>query len=441
MHEKPIDRILRPFERFTRLEASSGILLLICTAISLAAANSPWAADFHSVWKLDIGVAIGSFGLSKPLLLWINDGLMAVFFFVIGLEIKREVMEGELASLRRSALPIVVAVAGMVVPAAIYLTLNSGLDGMSGWGVPMATDIAFAVGILALLGKRVPPGLKVFLVAIAIVDDLGAVLVIAIFYTDAISWPALGVAAVLFALLLLANVSGVRRISMYAVLGIGLWVAFLKSGVHATIAGVLLAMTIPAARRIDQQRFLESARRILGRFSSDTNMQDPNVTADQQTALFEFEELSANVESPSKRLEHELHPWVSFGIMPVFALANAGVSLRGDPLSALSNPITLGVMLGLVLGKQIGITLSSWILVKLGVVKLPANTTMRQLYGVAWLGGIGFTMSLFVASLAFQQESALYSAKLGILLASVMAGVVGYVILRSSSDASGSPRD
>lgn len=429
MQEPIIDRFVRPFEKFARLEASSGILLLICTAISLALANSIWATDFASIWQVKITIGIGIHALSKELIFWINDGLMAVFFFVIGLEIKRELMEGELASFRKSILPVLAAVGGMLVPAAIYVGLNNGRSGAHGWGIPMATDIAFALGIMAILGKRIPPGLKVFLTAVAIVDDLGAVLVIAFFYTAAISWSALEVAGVFFALLLLANLAGVRRVSMYAVLGIGLWIALLESGVHATIAGVLVALTVPNARRIDQRRFLAAAGDILAKFGSEKNMNDPAVTSEQEMAVFELEEVASKVESPSRKLEHELHPWVSFIIMPIFALANAGVTLGGSGLSALSDRVTLGVILGLVLGKQIGITLMSWITVKLRLAVLPANTSMRQIYAVGWLAGIGFTMSLFVTGLAFEHATLVQDAKIGILAGSLVAGLVGFVLL------------
>jgi NhaA family Na+:H+ antiporter len=434
MKEIPLGRLLRPFERFFKLQASSGILLLICTIVSLLLANSYWAETVRQFWHLNATLALGNFELSKPLIVWINDGLMAIFFFVVGLEIKRELTDGELSSLRQSILPVLSALGGMLAPAAIFLMLNRGGAGAHGWGIPMATDIAFAIGILALLGDRIPAGLKVFLTAVAIVDDLGSVLVIAFFYTEAISWAAIKIAVIFLVMLILANGAGVRRVYIYGLLGFGFWAAVLKSGIHPTIAGVLLAFTIPSKRRIDQKSFLERAREILQRFGSDKNMNNPEVTSDQQHALLEMEKTCEHLQAPSKKLEHALHPWVSFGIIPLFALANAGVAFGGgNALAALRTPVALGVVLGLVVGKQIGITLFAWIAVKMGWADLPAGTTIRHIYGVAWLGGVGFTMSLFIAGLAFHQESLLLQAKLGILAASAIAGFTGFLILTRRS--------
>jgi NhaA family Na+:H+ antiporter len=425
-----LQRILRPFQEFVNREASSGVLLLVCTFTALVWANSPWASSYTDVWHTPATIGIGPLVLSQSLLHWINDGLMAVFFFVVGLEIKREVLAGELATFRRAALPIAAAIGGMLVPAAIYGALNMGGEGAVGWGIPVATDIAFALGALALLGNRVPLSLKVFLTALAIVDDIGAVLVIALFYTAEISWLALVGGTLILGVLILANRVRVRDPRIYGILGVGLWLAFLESGVHATIAGVLLAMTIPAHSRINAGAFLDAGRQLLDEFGrAGTKNQGGWVSEEQQSALQALETACEQVETPLQRLEHALHPWVTFVIMPLFALANAGVSLQGDLMTVWTHPVSLGVLAGLVIGKQVGISIASWLAVKSRVASLPSGVTWQQVYGVSWLGGIGFTMSLFIASLAFGDNGLLTSAKLGILTASVIAGLVGYLLL------------
>lgn len=430
--QPPIQRLLRPFQEFARLEAGSGVLLLICTVLALVWANSPFAPAYHHLWATQVTVGFGGFILSKDLLHWINDGLMAVFFFVVGLEIKREVIAGELSSFRKAALPVVAALGGMVVPAALYFLLNLGRPTVRGWGIPMATDIAFALGLLALLGSRAPTSLKVFLTAFAIADDIGAVLVIAAFYTESIMWTSLAAGLGLLVLLVLANLAGVRHPLVYALLGTCLWVAFLKSGIHATVAGVLLAMTIPASTRIDPREFVRRGRQLLDDFErAEIGRDDTGAAAERQAALHTLEQASEYVQTPLQRLEHGLHPWVSYLIMPLFALANAGVSLSGG--SGLENPVSLGIILGLVLGKPVGITLFAWIAVRSGLTALPLDLSWRQIHGAAWLGGIGFTMSLFIAGLAFGPSAELPSAKLGILTASAVAGVTGYLLLRFGS--------
>ena len=407
-------------------------MLLLSTVVALAWANSPSATSYTELWHTQATVGLGAFVLSKDLLHWINDGLMVVFFFVVGLEIKRELLGGELASFRRAALPIAAALGGMIVPAAIYAAINAASAGAPGWGIPMATDIAFALGVLALLGNRIPLTLKVFLTALAIVDDIGAVLVIALFYTAELSWLALTLGAVLLGALILANRAGVRDLRVYSLLGIGLWLAFLESGVHATVAGVLLAMTIPAHSRIQAKEFLDTSRTILNDFAqASASNASAFVNEEQQTALQSLETACEQVETPLQRLEHNLHPWVTFLIMPIFALANAGVSLQGDLIAAWTNPVSVGIVAGLVIGKQIGITLSSWLAVKIGLAVLPPGISWRQIYGVSWLGGIGFTMSLFIASLAFGESALLTSAKLGVLTASLIAGITGWILLQS----------
>lgn len=422
--------LVRAFQAFFQTEASGGILLLASAVVALLWANSPLRDGYAGLWATYVTVGAGTFEISKPLLLWINDGLMAIFFFVVGLEIKREVLTGELASPRKAALPLAAAVGGMVVPAALYAVINAGDPGLSGWGIPMATDIAFALGVLALLGRRAPLALKIFLTALAIVDDLGAVLVIAFFYTAQLSWAALGAAALFLVALVVANRLNIYRPMVYVILGIGLWVAFLKSGVHATIAGVLLALTIPARQRIDAPAFLKRGKYLMGIFAEEAVAGQAEPTSRQRDAIHSLEEACEAVETPLIRLEHTLHPWVAYFIMPVFALANAGVILSGDMLGqAFGSTVTLGVIVGLVIGKQLGVTLFAWAAVRLGWAAMPARVTWRQLYGVAWLTGIGFTMSLFIGGLAFDNPLLLDNAKIGILTASLLSGLGGWLLL------------
>jgi NhaA family Na+:H+ antiporter len=363
---------------------------------------------------------------------------MAVFFFVVGLEIKREVLVGELSSVRNAALPVAAAMGGAVVPAAIYLVFNAGTEGVAGWGIPMATDIAFALGVLALLGERAPLALKVFLTAVAIVDDIVAVLVIAFFYTSEISWGALGFGALFLAALVVANLIGVGRTLVYAVLGVGLWLCFLLSGVHATIAGVLLALTVPAISFINPGAFLERSRYVLDRFEQAGEKGEHVLSNEErQAALHALNHAAYKLEPPLHELEHALHPWVVFAIMPIFALANAGVQFGGGGIAdALTSPVALGIVFGLVVGKQLGITLFAWLTVKSGISELPEGIGWRHVYGASWLAGIGFTMSLFISDLAFSDASLVEAAKLGILAASLIAGVVGWTILRGASPAS-----
>jgi NhaA family Na+:H+ antiporter len=429
--QRPIDTIIRPFQEFAHTAASGGVLLLAFTVVALIWANSPWSHSYHELWHTPVTAGFGGHVLSKPLELWINDGLMAIFFFVVGLEIKREILTGELSSPRQAALPIAAALGGMIVPALLYFAFNAGTAEVSGWGIPMATDIAFALGVLALVGKGVPDALKVFLTALAIVDDLGAVLVIALFYTSEISLTALGAGACFLLLMVVANAMGVRNPLVYWLLGGAVWLAFLLSGVHATIAGVLGAMTIPASSLLDENSFVAKGRFLLSEVERKVDPgQEPLQYGNQHAAIQALERACENVETPLRRLEHGLHPWVAFCIMPLFALANAGVELGAGFVAALTQPVTLGVMIGLVAGKQIGITLFSWLAVRSGLASLPAGVTWRHIYGAAVLGGIGFTMSLFIAGLAFSSAETLAMAKAGILLASLVAGGAGFWLLR-----------
>lgn len=428
----PAERLLSPLQEFLHKEASSGILLLAATIIALLWANSLWSESYRSFWENKLTFGFGDYELSKPLLLWINDGLMAIFFFVVGLEIKREILIGELASFRQAILPVAAAIGGMIFPAFIYIIFNRNGIGSSGWGIPMATDIAFALGVLALLGKHVPVSLKVFLTAVAVVDDLGAVLIIAIFYTSQIAWISLGIAAIILVALLICNVLGVRNLLVYSILGVGLWLAFLQSGVHATVAGVLLAMTIPSRARIDDKDFVKYSSSMINEFEA-ADEGDDYLSSTQRSAVQTLEELAEHAATPLQRLEHDLHPWVAYAIMPVFALANAGVALGGDFVSAITHPISLGVIFGLIIGKQIGITTLSWLIVKSRLADLPDGVNWRQIYGVSWLAGIGFTMSLFISGLAFGVSPALEIAKSGILVASLIAGIAGFFLLRGTA--------
>lgn len=418
---------LGAFREFVRLEASGGILLLGSAVTALILANSPLAETYFEIWETHLRIGYGGRVFDQSLLHWVNDGLMAVFFFVVGLEIKRELLAGELSSRRKASLPMFAAVGGMVVPAGIYAALNAGGEAASGWGVPMATDIAFALGVLMLLGDRVPTSLKVFLTALAIVDDLGAILVIALFYTGEVAWTWLGGGSLALLAMIGLNALRIRRGVPYAILGVLLWLAFLESGVHATVAGVLAAMTIPARARIDELEFGTRVHRLMTEFDHATEEPDVGlVNAAQQDGLYGLEEAIEQVSSPLQKLEHALHPWVTYGILPVFALANAGVAIEGGVAANLVQPLGLGVVLGLVLGKPVGVAGFAWLAVRLGFAELPEGVAWRSLIAVAALAGIGFTMSLFIAGLAFGEGSELLDgAKLAILVASVIAGLVG----------------
>ena len=384
---------VRTVSEFFEGEAASGVILMAVAAVAVAWANL--APDtYTSSWQTRLTIGAAPLVISKPLLLWINDGLMAIFFLLVGLEIKREILGGELASARKAVLPVVAALGGMVAPAVIYALLNAGGPGARGWAIPMATDIAFALGVLALLGRRVAPSLRVFLTAVAIADDLGAVAVIAIFYTDHVVWIALALSAIVLAILTVANRAGVQHPVPYVLLGVVLWIAVLKSGVHATVAGVLLAFTVPAA--LGPSRSHRHAKNTLPLLA---------------------------------RLEHGLEPWVAFGILPIFALANAGVRLPGDFAGSLLDPIALGIILGLFIGKQLGVAAFCWVAVRFGFASMPSGATWRQLYGVALLCGIGFTMSLFIAMLGLGDAERLAPAKIGILAGSLLSGVAGSLVL------------
>ncbi len=391
MSVKPI-RALEAIREFLKLESASGIILVGAAVLALIANNSPLSGLYDLFLDTPVEIRIGAPNLAKPLLLWINDGLMAIFFLLIGLEVKREILDGQLSSLSQVALPGIAAVGGMVIPALIYVIFNmNNPSALNGWAIPAATDIAFALGILALLGSRVPLSLKLFLLTLAIIDDLGAIVIIAIFYSGDLSVTSLIFAGIAIATLFAMNLLGVKRTAAYVVVGIILWICVLKSGVHATLAGVVLAFAIPLR----------------------TNEDEP---------------------CPLREMEHSLHPWIAFGIMPLFAFANAGVSLKGMSFGSLFEPIPIGIALGLVIGKQVGVFGFSLAAVKLGLAKLPSDINWRLIYGTAILCGIGFTMSLFISTLAFDSSIGddAISARIGILSGSFIAAIAGYLVIKSS---------
>lgn len=432
----PIEKIVSPIQRFIQQEKAGGIVLGISVVIALFLANSPWKEEYHHVLEHTLGFNWdGNTYFEFNLHHWINDGLMAVFFFVVGLELKGEIVGGELSQPRKAMLPIAAALGGMIVPALIYFALNSKGEVHHGWGIPMATDIAFALGVLYLLGKKIPLTLKVFLTALAIVDDLGAVLVIAIFYTSEISVTYLAAGFLILLAMYTANKMGVRSIIFYAILGIGgVWTTFLLSGVHATIAAVLAAFTIPADVRIKEDVLVKKIQKYLSRFQDiDADSSKPTLTSEQLHELELIREASVAATPPLQRLEHAMHPMVTFLIIPIFALANAGVSLDIDFESLVSNNVALGVALGLLVGKVIGVVGFTWILVKFKVASYPEGMNIRNLLGIGLLASIGFTMSLFITSLAFSHEEYKTQAKIGIFVASIIGGVLGYLVLNKQS--------
>jgi len=430
-------RTLQSFNitKFVKEESWGGILLILSTIAALIWANSSAYESYHYFWhEIKLNISIGDYALSGNLHHFINDGLMALFFFTIGLEIKREIIGGELTSFKKASLPIVAAVGGMVVPAFIYILINGGNSDFShGWGIPMATDIAFALGLLSLLGEKVPLNLKVFLTALAIADDLGAIIVIAIFYTESINFNELLNAAIGITVLGIANFYGVRRTTFYATVGILIvWLAFIFSGVHATIAGVLVAFTIPARPKISEESFLERLSVKFDKFRSYLPNDNSLLTKNQSNIVESIEKLSSDAHTPLQKMEHALHPIVAFIILPLFALANAGVHVEGDILSLLFHPVSLGIIAGLVLGKMLGIKLFTLFMVKTKIAQLPEGVTGRHILGASLLAGIGFTMSIFVSDLAFADPQMVQIAKVGIFAASFISAVAGYLVLRKA---------
>jgi len=417
-----IEPLLRPIVRFLQIEAAGGCVLLASTILALIMANSPWSAWFAEVWQTRVGFTIGHFELNKPLLLWINDGLMTVFFFVVGLEIKREIVFGELRDPRKAALPAAAALGGMVVPAVIYFLVQSSGPGGRGWGIPMATDIAFVVGFLTLLGSRVPLGLKILLLTLAIVDDIGAIVVIAVAYTAETSLSFLAIGMASFAVIYLLRWLGVRPVPVYFLLGAGIWLAFLKSGVHPTVAGVVLGLLTPAGPWFARRSLVNLAEGVAIKLGRDLREDD---SVDHEELVQLMTTTARETISPLDRLETALHPWVAFGIMPLFALANAGVTIE---LSAATNSVALAVAAGLILGKPLGIVVFSWVAVKLGLARLPNGVNWQILLGAGCLAGIGFTMSLFIAGLALEAEL-LSAGKIGTLFGSALSAIFGLGLL------------
>ncbi|WP_308368158.1 MULTISPECIES: Na+/H+ antiporter NhaA [unclassified Microbulbifer] len=431
--EGAFGRLVTPFEEFIHRQSSSGLLLITCAVIALIIANSPLQEGYEHLLELPVSLNAGGWDFSLSLHHWINDGLMAIFFFLVGLELKREFLVGELSDLKHAVLPVMAAVGGMLVPALIYAAFNSGTEGERGWGVPMATDIAFAVGCIALLGNRVPRAVVTFLVALAIVDDLGAILVIAIWYTDSVNMVALGVAGILVVILWLLKFAGVRRSPAYIFVGVLLWYELHLTGVHATLAGVVTAMAIPARPKYDPVAFSTFVKDIIRSFDRCFRPGDRIIANDALRARVNALGNGVTMaQSPLQRMETRLHIPVAFLVIPIFALANAGIPVDSfTSTAAVFNPVTLGVICGLVLGKLVGIVGATWLGWKLGFGTLPTAASFHHIVGVALLGGIGFTMSIFISELAFPgNPELLVQAKAGVLLASVIAGIAGFVVLR-----------
>jgi NhaA family Na+:H+ antiporter len=413
-------------ESFIHSQTSGSILLFGATVVALVWANSPWSASYFAIWKFPLKIGLRPL-FSMDLHHWIDDGLMALFFLVVGLEIKREIVKGELSSVRQAALPILAALGGMFLPAVLYFALNRSGAGVHGWGIPMATDIGFALGVLALLGKRIPSGLRVFMLALAIVDDVGAILVIAFFYTPQISLPALAVAGGLIVLLVAATIRH-APISVFVVVGLFFWAAVLSSGVHATIAGVILGLIAPIKPKLAPEDLAGNAEPLLRNFRSQILVHDKSSA---EGTLTQLDQLFRDSESIGERLERSVHPWVSFLVLPLFALASAGVALSTEQLKlAISSPIALGIVAGLIVGKTVGITAFSFLAVKSKIAGMAEGLTWAGIMGVGILSGLGFTVALFISGLSFQDENLVATAKVAVLGASLAAGLLGYLYFR-----------
>lgn len=424
-----IRKIITPFQRFEKIESFSGILLFFATILALVWANSPFSDVYQSLWSYKLGFETEHIHLNKPLILWINDGLMAIFFFVIGLEIKRELLIGELNSLKKASFPFFAAIGGMIVPLAVFMLFNKNPETASGWGIPMATDIAFTLAILKLLGNRIPLSLKIFLTAFAIVDDIGAVLVIAIFYSENIKWILLLYAAIPLLLLFYLAYKDIYIKYLVFIFSIFIWYCFLKSGIHPTVAGVLVAFTIPIRQKIDINTFTDKLSSIVERIKAAKNLKAPILSEEQIAEIDNLQDWTNKIQSPLQQLEHRLHNWVAYFIMPIFALANAGVVFSKD--MSLETPLIINLILGLIVGKCLGISIFSYLSVKLKLATIPSDLKAIQIFGVSILAGLGFTMSIFIANLAFTQNPTyIDSAKVGILIGSLLAGLIGYLILR-----------
>ncbi|MCG6973870.1 MAG: Na+/H+ antiporter NhaA [Desulfobacterales bacterium] len=422
------DQIIKPFQRFAQKEAASSILLIVATIIALIWSNSDLSETYHSFLHTEISFTFGQFHLKNTLLHWINDGLMALFFFTVGLEIKREFLVGELAVLKKALLPVIAALGGMILPGLIYAALNYNSGFLHGWGIPVATDIAFALGAVAVFSRRLPPGLKIFLAAFAIADDLGAVVIIAIFYTKTIVWSYLFICLFLILCLAVANFFWIRWTIVYAVLGLAIWFFVLGSGVHPTVAGVIVSLFVPARGKYDTDRFLKNVENTIERFECEEQSCGFSILLNEEhlNAVHDLEMACHHVETPLQRLLHALHPWVAFLILPIFAMANTGLIFRGMVFSeVVSNPVILGIVFGLVVGKPIGILLFSYVSVKTGIASLPKEVRWSHILGGAMLGGIGFTMSLFLSELSFTNPHIIDDARIAILTGSILSAVFG----------------
>ena len=419
-------------QNFIKQQSFGGFLLIFVTVIAVVWANSSFYEVYHHIWhNVKMGISFGNFELKGDLHHWVNDGLMAIFFFVIGLEIKREVIDGGLSTFQSAILPIAAALGGMVVPALVYVAFNyDNPESIHGWGIPMATDIAFALGFMSLLGDRVSPNLKIFMTALAIADDLGAILVIAFFYTESIDMTEIISAFAFLGVLFGANIFGVRKTAFYAIIGLGgVWLSFIYSGVHATIAGVLVAMAIPSKPKISGRQYIEKLKNILQKSKISLAEKTGILSSEEMHSLGDVMKTTKDAESPSQKLEHVLHPFSTFFILPIFALANAGVRVEGSLVELLFHPISIGIIGGLVLGKFLGISIFSHLVVKMKFTSLPKGMDFRQVYGAALLAGIGFTMSIFIADLAFSDEQSIQIAKVGVFAASILSAILGMVIL------------
>ncbi len=430
--ERAFKKVATPFEHFLHAQTTTGLILMGTTILALIIANSPLYEVYKHIIHTTIEFDIGSLQIKNSLHHWINDGLMAIFFFMIGLEIKREILIGELSNIKVAILPILSAIGGMIVPALIFMSINSGTVGANGWGIPMATDIAFAISALVLLGNRVSPALVTFLVALAIVDDLGAVLVIALFYTSQIHFDYLLLAAGMFLIMISFNRFGIHAILPYFIIGIFMWFFMLESGIHATIAGVIAAFAIPSKPKIPPIDFTQQTKNLLDEYDNYPVATDHTMHEEQKAILQNIKDRIDAVGSPATRLERSLHLPVSLIVIPLFALANAGIHINfANIANIIFEPVSLGIITGLLVGKILGIAGVAFIAIKLGIAKLPQNSSMSQIFGVAALGGIGFTMSIFVADLAFAgNDSLIFQAKIGILTASLLAGALGFIWLR-----------
>lgn len=421
--------ILTPFQKFVKIESFSGVLLMIATLIALVWANSQFGDSYQSLWQYKLGFTSPHFELNKPLILWVNDGLMAIFFFLIGLEIKREFLIGELNSIKKIAFPLFGALGGMLIPVLLFLILNQNSETLNGWGIPMATDIAFSLAILKLLGNRIPLSLKIFLTAFAIVDDIGAVLVIAIFYSGSVNIALLFIALLFLVILYTLAFKGYYSKYLLITFGVIIWLLFLKSGVHPTLAGILLAFSVPVRQKINTPAFIDNLVNITEKIKIAKISDKPILSKEQIEEIDELENWTESYQSPLQHLEHKLHGWVAYFIIPIFALANAGVPLNSQ--TELDIPLIANIVICLVIGNSIGITSIILFAKKFKLIEIPKEINNQQIIGVSFLAGIGFTMAIFIASLAFKNDPTyIDSAKIGILVGSLISAILGYIVLR-----------